>query len=41
LESKAKAKKDKYQQAKIGAKCVDAKTMNQLSSGKAAQDERK
>lgn len=42
LESKDKAKEDKYQQAKIGAKSMDAKSINQLSSsGRAAQDRRK
>lgn len=42
LESKNKAKDDKIQQAKIAAKKIDAKTMNQLSSsGRRAQDRRK
>ena len=40
LEGKDKA--EKYEQAKIGAKRMDAASMNQLSSsGKAAQDKRK
>lgn len=42
LEAKDKEKEDKYQQAKIGAKSMDTKTINQLSSsGNAARDKRK
>jgi len=42
LEAKDKETESKYQQAKIGAKKMDAKSINQLSSsGNAARDKRK